>query len=72
MNEVFIIIMMIAAILSVEWFIKNFNSSSIHSQPIAGSSRKTQFIFFAKERQAVAVIIHLIMEESPNSFPKRL
>jgi hypothetical protein len=68
MTEIYIILMMIAVILSLEYCIKVFNSSSIHYQPIATPHCQQA----VAARQAVAVISNLIMEESPNSFPKRL
>lgn len=72
MHEIYIVITMIIAILSLEWFNKVYNSSSIHSQSIAIIFRNTRKLTVANIRQAIAVIIHLVMEESPNSFPQRL
>ncbi len=62
---VFIILMMICALRSIELAPKIFNSSSIHSyQRIVAQSLREQKIC-----QAIAVIRSRIMEESPNSFP---
>jgi len=69
MTELFIItvLMMMLALRSCERAAQVFNSSSIHShqRDVVHSQQ------VAAVRQAIAVILSRIMEESPNSFPLR-
>ena len=69
MIEFFIInaVLMILTVRLFEQVSQVFNSSSIHSH----QRNVVQSQQAAVVRQAIAVIHSRIMEESPNSFPKR-
>ncbi len=76
MTEFFIItfILMILTVRLFELVNPIFNSSSIQSQQRAVVQRRHLFIGVSQAvmvSQAIAVIHSRIMEESPNSFPRR-